>query len=152
MLLNKRKEWVVKMGYLEPKRFGKSQPGYDFTRMVMDALVNARLITTDDCCEYHLNGQYNKFIPIAADTITLVSGVDKNVIAPAGTLATLTVKLPLNPADGQRTSIIFTKAITTLTINGNGSTLVGTAATSAAIGTQLEYEFLTGIGFVRILS
>jgi hypothetical protein len=152
-ILSQRKEWVIKPGYLETKRLGKNQPGYDFTRMVMDALVNKGLVTTDDCCMYQLDGQYNTFTPLTGTTITLPNvNVNKSVINPAGTLAALTIKLPLMPTNGQRIKIIFTKAITTLTINGNGSTLVGTAATSAAIGTQLEYEFLTGIGFLRILS
>ncbi len=147
-----RPQWVLRTGLLDRKVKGRNQPGYDFTRLVMDALMNKGLVGTSDCCTYSLEGQYSTFIPETGDTITLLSGKVDNLINPAGTLSTLTIELPANPNDGQTVKMTFRRAITTLTIDGNGSTLVGTAPTSAAIGTQLEYKYYTGIGFLRILS
>ena len=56
-------------------------------------------------------------------------------MTPAGTLATLTVKMPANPVDGQEVWISSTQVVTTLTHQGNsGQTLNGALATVAVNG------------------
>lgn len=143
------KEFIIKPGFYEPKKAGKKQPGLDLTRAITDYLVQKGLATSEDCCAVQFGGGYTKFIPITGDTLT--TKVGDNLIAPAGTLATLTVKLPASPVDGEIVTITFTKIITALTMDGNGNTLVGTAITAAAVGTRIEYKFYTGIGWVRVM-
>ncbi len=144
-------QWIIKNSSIEKKKKGTNQPGLDLTRAVGDVLLSLGLVSRGaDCCNYSLNGQYNTFVPLTGTTITLLPYIQDNLINPAGTLAALTVKLPVNPDNGQVILLTFTKAITTLTIDGNGSTLVGTAPTSAAIGTRLMYKFYTGVGFIRL--
>ena len=48
------------------------------------------------------------------------------------TRATATINFPANPRDGQHLSICHRGIITTLTLSGNGSTLLGTVPTTAA--------------------
>jgi hypothetical protein len=63
---------------------------------------------------------------VAGSTITMQTGV--LVLNPTGTLATLTVNLPLNPVDGADASITSTQVITAggLTVNANtGDVIVG---------------------------
>lgn len=144
-------QWVIKQSSIEKKKKGTNQPGLDLTRAVGDVLLTLGLVSRGaDCCNYSLNGQYITWVPLTGTTITLKDGIHDNLINPAGTLAALTVKLPTIPDDGQIILLTFTKAITTLTVDGNGSTLVGTAPTSAAIGNRFTYKFYTGIGWIRI--
>jgi hypothetical protein len=144
-------QWIIKNSSIEKKKKGTNQPGLDLTRAVGDVLLSLGLVSRGtDCCNYSLNGQYNTFVPLTGTTITLLPYIQDNLINPAGTLAALTVKLPVTPDNGQIILLTFTKAITSLTIDGNGSTLVGTAPTSAAIGTRLMYKFYTGVGFIRL--
>jgi hypothetical protein len=144
-------QWIIKNSSIEKKKKGTNQPGLDLTRAVGDVLLSLGLVSRSaDCCNYSLNGQYNTFVPLTGTTITLLPYIQDNLINPAGTLAALTIKLPVTPDNGQIILLTFTKAITTLTIDGNGSTLVGTAPTSAAIGTRLMYKFYTGVGFIRL--
>src|ERR1700680_247750 len=61
---------------------------------------------------------------VTGSTITMQTGV--LVVLPIGTLAALTVNLPLNPTDGADASITIGQIITTLTVNANtGDTMVG---------------------------
>lgn len=145
-------EHVIKDFALEKKAKGKQQPGLDFTRAVLDVLILKGLASTSDCCTYTIGGKYNSFMPVTGDTVTLLTGIVDNLInSVAPTLATLTIKLPATPSDGQIVQITFADTIITLTVNGNGSTLLGTAATSAAVGTRLVYKFYKGIGWIRLV-
>jgi len=74
------------------------------------------------------------------------------LIAQGGTQATFTFSLPASPSDGQICKLTFSTAVTTLTITAQGGlTMLGTAPTTAAIGTQLEYKFYTSISaWVRV--
>lgn len=58
------------------------------------------------------------------------------LMTPTGAFAAGTFILPLkdNCADKQEIQVITTQAVTTLTINGNGSSLVGAPTTLAANG------------------
>jgi hypothetical protein len=61
---------------------------------------------------------------VTGSTITMQTGV--LVVNPTGTLAALTVNLPLNPVDGADASITSTAILTSLTVNANtGDVIVG---------------------------
>lgn len=77
---------------------------------------------------------------VTGSTITMQTGV--LVVNPTGTLAALTVNLPLNPVDGADASITSTQTLTSLTVNANtGDSIVNgnltavTALTPAALAT-----------------
>jgi hypothetical protein len=77
---------------------------------------------------------------VTGSTITMQTGV--LVLNPTGTLAALTVNLPLNPVDGADASITSTATLTSLTVNANtGDVIVPgvlaaiTALTPTALGT-----------------
>lgn len=73
--------------------------------------------------------------------VTLTNLNADNLINQGGTQATFTFNLPATPVDGQRCVLSFNNIVTTLTISGNSTTLSGTAATTAAVGTRLEYKY-----------
>jgi hypothetical protein len=54
---------------------------------------------------------------VTGSTITMQTGI--LVLNPTGTLASLTVNLPLNPVDGADASITSTQILTSLTVNAN---------------------------------
>ena len=47
------KKFVIKPGFFEQKRTGKSQPGLDLLRVTLDTLVDRSLAITEDCCNYY---------------------------------------------------------------------------------------------------
>lgn len=47
------KKFVIKPGFYEQKRTGKSQPGLDLWRVTLDTLVDRSLAVTNDCCSYY---------------------------------------------------------------------------------------------------
>lgn len=93
--------------------------------------------------------------PAAGNTVQIASSsADANgsenvhlILTPAGTLATLTIKLPLasNCVDKQEILINCTQIVTTLSWNVNGaSDIVGEPTTLAANGfLRLKYDALT---------
>lgn len=56
------------------------------------------------------------------------------VLTPAGTIAALTLKMPLNTTTPDRTELLVnsTQIVTALTFNANGGTMVGAPTTMAA--------------------
>lgn len=76
--------------------------------------------------------------PLAASTTLLRD--DQNsiwlILTPAGTIATATLKLPLvsNCIDRQEILVNSTQIVTTLTIDGNGSSVIGAPTSLAANG------------------
>ena len=62
------------------------------------------------------------------------------LLDPSGSLATGTITFPLTPAGGMTIKISTTQAITTLTLNGNGKTIVN-PATSLAANQTLTYIY-----------
>jgi hypothetical protein len=80
---------------------------------------------------------------VTGSTITMQTGV--LVLNPTGTLAALTVNLPLNPVDGADASITSTAVLTALTINANtGDSIVG--GVLGTISTGLTPVASTGAG------
>jgi hypothetical protein len=87
-------------------------------------------------------------VPLTGFTITL----DQNptlVITPAGTLATGTVLLPLNPEDGQRFEMISTQTQTALTITANTGDTINNVPTAlvALTGVRLGYKLSSRIWY-----
>lgn len=74
-------------------------------------------------------------------TTTLTNAHAENAVTFAATQLTHTFNLPATPVDGQECIITFNSIVTNLTISGNGTTLSGTAATTAAVGTCLVYRY-----------
>lgn len=71
-------------------------------------------------------------VPLTGFSIALRSGFLH--LNPAGTLATGTVTLPLNPIDGQKFGILSTQTQTALTITaGTGDTVANTATALVAL-------------------
>ena len=79
-------------------------------------------------------------------TVTIAANVRGLYLDPPSLLASATIKLP-TAVDGQEIIILFGGTITSgavvtsLTINGNGGTLIGTPASSAVAGTVIRYKY-----------
>lgn len=89
---------------------------------------------------------------VTGSTITMQTG--KLTVNPTGTLAALTVNLPLNPVDGAIAEIASTQILTSLTVNANtGDSIVNgilaavtglTPVASAGAGgatAKIKYEY-----------
>lgn len=87
-------------------------------------------LTTDTA---RVDTGYGYFQPTSGTTVTLSNTAYHTIIDPAAGLATLTVKMPASPVDGQVVDIRFSQAITALTIDGNGHSVAG-APTTAVLG------------------
>lgn len=81
---------------------------------------------------------------------TLSNNFSDNLINQGGTQATFTLKFPASPVDGQVLKITYNNAITTLTLDGNGNTIVGSAVTTGVAGSQRAFKFYTGIGWIKL--
>jgi hypothetical protein len=81
---------------------------------------------------------------------TLSSTYSDNLINQGGTQATFTLNMPASPDDGQVCTITFNNAITTLTIDGNGETIVGSAVVTGVPGSQRKFKFYSGIGWIKL--
>lgn len=73
-------------------------------------------------------------VPLTGTTVTVTTGDSWLVITPAGTLAALTVALPTDRTDGETVLVNSTQILTSLTVSGAGTTVVGGPATLAANG------------------
>lgn len=73
--------------------------------------------------------------PTTGATVTMAANTRRQILEPAGTLATLTVVLPPSPVDGQVVGVGTSQIITTLTVNsGTGGATVVAAPTTLALG------------------
>jgi len=93
--------------------------------------------------------EYNT-VTSTTSPVTLSSTQADNLINQGGTQATFTLNLPASPVDGQVCTITYNNAITTLTIDGNGETIVGSAVVTGVPGSQRKFKFYTGIGWMKI--
>jgi hypothetical protein len=73
-------------------------------------------------------------VPLTGTTVTVTTGDSWLVITPAGTLAALTVALPTDRTDGETVLVNSTQILTSLTVSGAGTTVVGGPTTLAANG------------------
>ena len=77
------------------------------------------------------------YSPLTGTTVSVPGGTDRIYLTPAGTLATLTVKLPPNPRPGQEVSIVSTQTVTALTVQTASGGAVAGAPTALVINTEV---------------
>jgi hypothetical protein len=80
--------------------------------------------------------------PLTGATITMNGNHNFMYVDPAGTIATLTIKLPPSPTPGMTIDIGFSQIVTTLTINDSAGSAVTGAATAAAVGVNQIYRWI----------
>lgn len=85
---------------------------------------------------------FEEYVPLTTEVISLPSHAEDVSIAPAGTIAALTINMPLAPRDKQRVTLAFDQIVTALTQQitaGSGHTLRGalTAATAKGFATWM---------------
>lgn len=112
------------------------------------AISGGSLTATASAPTQILAEEYNT-ITSTSSPQTLSSTKVDNLINQGGTQASFTFNFPASPVDGQRLTITYNNAISALTLNGNGNTIVGTAVTTATAGSQRVFKFYTGIGWIR---
>jgi hypothetical protein len=78
-------------------------------------------------------------VPLTA--FVLSPQTNKLVLNPAGTLATGTVLLPLNPADGQTLRVVSSQTQTAITFTANTGDLIVGAITALVANTPVEYSY-----------
>jgi hypothetical protein len=81
--------------------------------------------------------------PLTGTTVQVQNGSTWLILTPAGTLAALTLLMPVlaNVVDGQEILISTTQTLTSLTFSGNGASMVGAPSTLAANGSvRLRFE------------
>jgi hypothetical protein len=85
-----------------------------------------------------------RFTPTTGTTVSVANGAPLCIVAPAGTLAALTVTLPsyLDVVPGQIQRVSFTQTITALTVNGASATPVFGAPTTIAASNALQFVYL----------
>lgn len=81
--------------------------------------------------------------PTTGGTVSIAAGICEEMIAPAGTLATLTTNLIASPVNGQKLRIRFTQIITALTVGGGGANSVVGNPASAALGATIDCIYRT---------
>jgi hypothetical protein len=82
---------------------------------------------------------FDFYVPLTGFNITMQSA--KLALNPAGTLATGTVTLPLNPPDGALVEISSTQTQTAITVNANtGDAIVG-AVTALVANTRVAWRY-----------
>jgi len=72
---------------------------------------------------------------------TFSSSIPDNFVNQGSTQASFTFLFPASPEDGQILSITWGNAISTLTLDGNGNTITGSAVTTAVAGTRRQFKY-----------
>ena len=95
---------------------------------------------------------YTYLVPTTGTSITIGTGITALVLNPAGTLASLTITMPLTPLDGSVLTLASTKTITTLSLSAaSGQTLLNAPATLTG-NTSVSFMYVLGITtWVRLL-
>ena len=92
--------------------------------------------------------------PATTDTVTAGTGrVNETLyIAPAGTLAALTVVFPTNENSevGQKLVVFSTHIVTALTVSAAGLTIIGTALTALQANTAYVFQKVAASTWIRI--
>jgi hypothetical protein len=84
---------------------------------------------------------------------TIPDNVSYYIYDPDTTQATATIALPENPVDGQALTLLAGGTVTTgvvvtsLTIGGNGNTILGALPVSLTVGKILQLRFFNGIWY-----
>ena len=88
---------------------------------------------------YALTPQYA--VPLTGATVTVSAANTWLILSPAGTLAALTIALPAIRTAGQEVLIMSSQILTSLTVSGAGTTVVGAPTTLAANGfARMKYD------------
>lgn len=114
-----------------------------------ESVYNAVYATDGTLLEKRANTEQYNNITSTTSPVTLSSTISDNLINQGSTQATFTLNMPASPVDGQVLYITFNNAITTLTIDGNGNTIVGSAVTTGVAGSQRKFKFYSGIGWIK---
>lgn len=89
---------------------------------------------------YNAHG-YLFSVPTAGQTVTIPNDVSMVNLRPAGTLATLTVAMPVAPVDGQAVRIFSTQVITALTLTVSTGQTMNDAVTTIGAMSGAAYLF-----------
>jgi hypothetical protein len=87
---------------------------------------------------------FNEEYTIITDTADAEVDRGHTVFKHGTTQATFTVSLPSSPNEGDIAQITFNSAVTALTVDGGGISIIGTAITEASDGTSAEYKYIGG--------
>jgi hypothetical protein len=79
--------------------------------------------------------------PISGFSITMGDSAQVLQLTPAGVLATGTVILPANPANGQAAEILSTQTITAFTLSPNTGQTINNAPTALTAGTGVALYY-----------
>jgi hypothetical protein len=91
-----------------------------------------------------LDTSVNYQTPLTGAALAMAASTGNHlVINPAGTLAALTVTLPVAPLDCQIAKITTTQTLTALTLGGSGVPVIG-GITAMAAGTTATYRYIAG--------
>lgn len=83
-------------------------------------------------------------VPLTGTTVTVTAADSWLILAPAGTLAALTIALPATKAAGQQVLVNCSQIITALTVSGSGATVVGAPTSLTANGFfRMRYDAVT---------
>jgi hypothetical protein len=80
-------------------------------------------------------------VPVTTGNIILDVSKHTTVVAPAGTIAALTIAMPA-PFDGTDIRIAFTQTVTSLTMTPSAGDFIVGALTTASAGTSAQYLFV----------
>lgn len=87
-------------------------------------------------------------VPVTTNIITLDRTQTCLYVSPVGTIAALTIQLPVNPPPGAVVDISFSQIVTALTIQSGEATAV--ASTAGAVGVGHQYRYINATtGWVR---
>ena len=82
--------------------------------------------------------------PVTGATVQIGAGTSVYQLNPAGTLATLTVKLPASPANGDSVTVVSTQIVTALTLTDAAAGAVTGAPTALAAAVAVEFRRIAG--------
>jgi hypothetical protein len=102
------------------------------------AFLQANLTTGADIAQQYASPAATGF------TVVVTVGNTWLVLSPLAGYAAGTITLPANPTNEQIVQVSCTQAVTTLTVGGNGRTVIGAPATIAAGGFfTMRYDLTT---------
>ncbi len=79
--------------------------------------------------------------PATGATVTVSAATENLLLKPAGTIATLTVTLPVTPNAGHTVSLMSSQIVTALTVDPGAASIVGAALTALTAGGFARYSY-----------
>lgn len=79
--------------------------------------------------------------PLTGASITVANTTGSLVLAPAGTIATLTVTMPSAPMDGQKLNISSSNTVTALTLTPSAGQTISNTPTAITVSTTAAYGY-----------